>query len=1004
MDKLGCNAVRSLVTGGAIVLATLPLAALCARDATVLAASGTEARVEARATSHSSGFPLETPAPTGRIIVKFREATGFVVRDGELEIQPESGEARISPPAVGGSLRERSAGPQSAGERAACEEERAALGRRLERLAVAHGELRLERHFSRPSDELERERRQGERRSGRALPDLNRYARIVPARSLSLLELRRVVADLRADPAIEIAFLEPVAVPAALGFDAFTGRYGASAGPSEGPGTAIEPAAASASDPGLPTPDFTSLQLYLDPAPAGVDAEGVWGLPGGRGQSVKVLDVEGAWLWAHEDLPEPFHTAGGEVEDLSWRNHGTAVLGEIRGAGNAYGVTGIGYECQVGGVSVAELSVADAINNAAAHLDPGDVFLIELHSPGPNATGVGQYGYVCMEYWLDNFEAIQIATANGRVCCEAAGNGEQDLDDPVYLGLFDRNVRDSGAILVGASNGQSLEPAGFTNYGSRVDLHGWGYSVVTCGYGNLQGGDETQWYTSSFSGTSSATPIVTGAVVALQGLVETEFGISLNAKLARDLLVETGTPQEGTRHIGPRPDLTAAWTLAQQGIGAVAGTVTEAGTVMPLAGVTVTAAETGAFTATDEAGHYSLPLRAGAHALSFAEFFHAPATSFVSVASGTTTACDVGMSLLPTVTIGGTTTSTDGVTPLSGMRVTPWGVPFPAIATGTDGAWAITGLPEGHAYAFLFDGLPGFGADYAEVDVPPGGSDFDLLVQIPPAAATFESSDGGFTGDPIWEYGVPTAGLPSSGFSGERCWGVGLHANYDDGVHGYLTSPSYDFANEIELRLSFHYWCETESNYDGAAVDAWDAALGEWVRITPLTGYPSMALGGIDYQNGWSGSTGGWEGAVFDLTPFLSDQVAFRVEFGSDQGVNGLGFWIDDVAFDTGDAMSNVAPPAGGTSIALFTRGPHPFAGAMRLAFVLPRSEEVEVAVFDPAGRRVRSLQSGRAAAGTTEIAWDARDERGFALGSGVYFVRLRTEGEERVKRIVLAR
>ena len=132
--------------------------------------------------------------------------------------------------------------------------------------------------------------------------------------------------------------------------------------------------------------------------------------------------------------------------------------------------------------------------------------------------------------------AILLASASGLIVCEAAGNGQQDLDDPLYQGLFDRSVRDSGAIMCGASSGASLEPAWFTNHGARVDLHGWGGGVVTCGYGNLQGlpgFPETQWYTDSFNGTSSASPIVTGAVVSLQGMVKATFGTSLDAAVCR---------------------------------------------------------------------------------------------------------------------------------------------------------------------------------------------------------------------------------------------------------------------------------------------------------------------------------------------------------------------------------------------------------------------------------------------------------------------------------------
>ena len=60
----------------------------------------------------------------------------------------------------------------------------------------------------------------------------------------------------------------------------------------------------------------------------------------------------------------------------------------------------------------------------------------------------------------------------------------------------------------------------FSTYGSRVDVQGWGHNVTTTGYGGLftGGGDPNQYYTATFNGTSSASPIVAGAAAALQGI------------------------------------------------------------------------------------------------------------------------------------------------------------------------------------------------------------------------------------------------------------------------------------------------------------------------------------------------------------------------------------------------------------------------------------------------------------------------------------------------------
>ncbi len=156
----------------------------------------------------------------------------------------------------------------------------------------------------------------------------------------------------------------------------------------------------------------------------------------------------------------------------------------------------------------------------------------------------------------------------------AAGNGSADFDSPVYEGKFDRSIRDSGAIIVGATDGSSLDPAFFTNHGSRVDLAGWGFDVATTGYGDLWGGPQDEWYTSSFSGTSSATPIVTGAVAAMQGVFKAQSGGQpLSGNTIAQLLKETGTPTNGPQMIGPRPNLALAVPAMLGDLTSIAGTV-----------------------------------------------------------------------------------------------------------------------------------------------------------------------------------------------------------------------------------------------------------------------------------------------------------------------------------------------------------------------------------------------------------------------------------------------
>lgn len=401
----------------------------------------------------------------------------------------------------------------------------------LQTLLAEFGHPVTERLFLRDEEAIDRDVAAASRRSGKKLADLNGYFEMtVPPGAVEEL-----LAALETLAVVQTAYAAPAPAP---------------------PPGDIPPL----------TPDFEGDQGYLDAAPGGVDARAAWDRPGGRGEGVYLIDIEYDWNDHHEDLEAAL---GGKLcwtPNGNYVDHGTAVLGELGGGDNGYGVTGIVPEATFGMASQDPVglsnSVARAIDCAIGFQGPGDVMLLEAQTSGPNGL------YVPVEWRQAEFDAISVATAMGIVVVEAAGNGNEDLDGSEFLGRFDRSVRDSGAIIVGAGaspgSGQpDRSRLSFSTYGSRVDVQGWGHNVTTTGYGALfnGNGDPDQYYTSTFNGTSSASPIVTGAAAALQGVQMARGVAPLEPTEVRRILAETGTPQQDgpySGHIGPRPDLAAA--------------------------------------------------------------------------------------------------------------------------------------------------------------------------------------------------------------------------------------------------------------------------------------------------------------------------------------------------------------------------------------------------------------------------------------------------------------
>lgn len=407
---------------------------------------------------------------------------------------------------------------------------------RVRAVIAQHGMAELEPLVGGNSADIRERRMAAEDRVKMNLPDMSLYFRTpinTPAQAQSAIR------QLNALDEVEIAYYEPL--PEVASFSEIT-----------------------------TTPHWEDDENYIDIAPGGVDARAAWTLPGGDGTGIQIIDIEFGWQLTHEDLSKGATAV--VIGSISGdRNHGTAVLGEMVSDRNDFGMTGISYNADIGVSSVLTQSMAGAMDQAVLHSEPGDLVLIELHTPGPRfnfQSREDQRGYVPMEYFQGNFDAILNAYANGVIVCEAAGNGAEDLDDPIYTSFFDTTFRHSHAIMCGAGNppvggnNNDRSKLDFSNWGERVNLQGYGVAVYTTGYADLySGGTEDSWYTSSFSGTSSASPIVTGAVACLSGIFKNMLGSTLDSDSALALLVPTGSPQQNPsliRHIGPRPNLSAA--------------------------------------------------------------------------------------------------------------------------------------------------------------------------------------------------------------------------------------------------------------------------------------------------------------------------------------------------------------------------------------------------------------------------------------------------------------
>jgi hypothetical protein len=129
--------------------------------------------------------------------------------------------------------------------------------------------------------------------------------------------------------------------------------------------------------------------------------------------------------------------------------------------------------------------------------------------------------------------------------------------------------------------------------------------------------------------------------------------------------------------------------------------------------------------------------------------------------------------------------------------------------------------------------------------------------------------------------------------------------------------------------------------------------------------------------------------------------LSLRVEFSNTTDsieIGGIG--IETSAVAAIDAPPAVPEPE--AAVLLHQNHPNPFNPTTRIEYEVARDAEVQLKVYDPAGRLVRTLVDGGSPSGRYAADWDGRDEGGNALPSGAYYYRLVVGGEEASKSMVL--
>ena len=143
-----------------------------------------------------------------------------------------------------------------------------------------------------------------------------------------------------------------------------------------------------------------------------------------------------------------------------------------------------------------------------------------------------------------------------------------------------------------------------------------------------------------------------------------------------------------------------------------------------------------------------------------------------------------------------------------------------------------------------------------------------------------------------------------------------------------------------------------------------------------------------------------------NLDNYLNEnEVYIRLLFTSDENEESIGWFVDDIHLILNQEMPEVGikdimmlPDL----IVLYPAFPNPFNPVTFIRYNLPQAGLVKLQVYDLMGREIRTLTAGFENAGEKSAIWDAKDNQGNLVSSGVYIYRLEAAGQVQSNKLIL--
>ena len=230
------------------------------------------------------------------------------------------------------------------------------------------------------------------------------------------------------------------------------------------------------------------------------------------------------------------------------------------------------------------------------------------------------------------------------------------------------------------------------------------------------------------------------------------------------------------------------------------------------------------------------------------------------------------------------------------------------------------------------------------------------------------------------------------------------------GVQGTLVSTGEALSTDIEIRddetpsTSIELSADPNTLIEGAPLTTITVtatldgkALAEDATVRLAIDQASTATRDLDYSALFTPMIEIAAGSITGTVNFHVLPVADNLEEGDEiirlvgtiDGLEG-----DEVAITISDpAAAKAAVQTLPEAFALADNFPNPFNPTTTIQYALPQAADVELTVYNVVGQPVRTLVAEHQSAGHYAVEWDATNDSGHSLSSGMYFYRLQAGG-----------